>query len=444
VHLRGRLKCVLRRRRPAPSHAPGVGGRARSPHAVPARRRLAGPRRCGPGALLQCMRSDAPALRRPALGPPRARQGGQRRARALAPPAGAAGLRVLGRRPRAGAHQAVGRVQVCQRPGNVQRQHDNKQQARPARAPRVQQPALQRPLQGAWARRVCVRPRARAGAWCPVSGIDARLRTCRALGRGRACPPPPRALTVSPCSQAPSQPRPACRRRCSAAKHACPRARTGLAELHGDDAPEPQLPVQLCNWRQAGRWPRRGAAPARTPLAGRGARRPRGPARRGRALAPPADLVAPVAGRLHHGAGHAGGRPRRAPPVQRAPCGTPAGHRPDQAASLLQRRAAPPAPPLQDRHNAVSTRLRDDPSRRPAGRTRGPVHAILQAAPLRLRAWQRGPSASRCAAYGRRADARVAAPSARACVRAPAAGAAPACAGCSLAERSARAPPRVP
>jgi len=95
-------------------------------------------------------------------------------------------------------------------------------------------------------RAACASGRERApgpGALCPAS-----TRACgpgRALGRGRACPPPPRALTVSPCSQAPSQPRPACRRRCSAAKRAGPRARTGLAELHGDDAPEPQLPVRL-------------------------------------------------------------------------------------------------------------------------------------------------------------------------------------------------------
>jgi len=330
VHLRGRLGCTLRRRRPAPSPAPGVGGRARSPHAVPARRRLAGPRRCGPGALLQCMRSDAPALRRPALGPPRARQGGQRRARALAPPAGAAGLRVLGRRPRAGAHQAVGRVQVCQRPGNVQRQHNNKQQARPARAPRVQQPALQRPLQGAWARRVCVRPRARAGAWCPVSGIDARLRTWpRTRPRARVPTSPARphrlAMLAGPFTAAPSLSQAVQRcQACLPARAHRPR-RAPWRRCSGTPAPGPAL--QLA----AGR----ALAPARGRSRAHPARRPR------RAQAPRARPARPRP--------RATSRPRRAsgwqtPPRRRA-CGWPTPSGPPSAARPMRHSRRAPARP---------------------------------------------------------------------------------------------------
>jgi len=52
----------------------------------------------------------------------------------------------------AGAHQALRRVvQVRQRLGNVLRERQERLQARPARAARVQQPAPQRALQGACA-----------------------------------------------------------------------------------------------------------------------------------------------------------------------------------------------------------------------------------------------------------------------------------------------------
>jgi hypothetical protein len=56
------------------------------------------------------------------------------------------------RQAQAGAHQADHRiVQIRQRPSNVQRDRQERLQARSARAARVQQPAPQRALQGACA-----------------------------------------------------------------------------------------------------------------------------------------------------------------------------------------------------------------------------------------------------------------------------------------------------
>ncbi len=156
------------------------------------------------------------------------------------------------------------------------------------------------------------------------------------------------------------------------------RASTGLAELHGDHGPVHHLAVRRRGWERAGRPSRRGAAGPRAAPAS-----PRGRAGRAflgaRALCfrPPAELIAPVVRRLYHAVGHVGGGPRRTPPVQGAPHGTPTGHRPDPTAGQLERRAAAAAPPLREVYEPVSAWRREDLGRR-AVRTRGRGDAALQ------------------------------------------------------------------
>jgi hypothetical protein len=120
-------------------------------------------------------------------------------------------------------------------------------------------------------------------------------------------------------------------------QHCPPRgahARTSLAELKRDDAPPRPLVGRRRGWQRAwcshhctvawSRMPSTGAvlpgAYQVHPGASIQQRAARACRRRGlQRRAPPCKLVTPGAGRLHHAAGHAGGRPGRAAPVQGAP-----------------------------------------------------------------------------------------------------------------------------
>ncbi len=94
--------------------------------------------------------------------------------------------RARARQARAGAHQADQRiVQVSERLRDVQRERQERLQARPARAPCVQQPAPQRALQGACAGQEASRC-SRVWACCSDCRADAPLQaghagSCRSM-----------------------------------------------------------------------------------------------------------------------------------------------------------------------------------------------------------------------------------------------------------------------